>query len=382
MIKSGFKLSLIFFCFLFCFCAPGNNSQETIAPGVEHLHYIDNQQPWSIHILKIDLTEPSVNITTTLAFDRTSGNERLTEQVGRRHRANEQAVAAINADFFGISGVPAGLQIIDGVPVRESTAHSVFALTPANKPIIAKVRNQAQVIFKNGRRLKINGINRIRHANETILYNQYKGANTETNNWGLEIVLYFPEPFAIGRLNRGTIAAFTENQGNHAIPPRNGCVLSTHGEAAKSIAQMIKTGDAVSLDIQFPPIQSPIKTAIGGIPRIIRDGRISVEMREEGIQPQFAETRHPRTAIGFTRDERTLFMLTVDGRQRNHSAGMTLHELAAFMLRLGCYQALNLDGGGSTTMVIHDKIVNRPSDPIGERAIANGLVVLSTASLQ
>ena len=67
--------------------------------------------------------------------------------------------------------------------------------------------------------------------------------------------------------------------------------------------------------------------------------------------------------------------MTVDGRQQS-SIGMSLVEFGDLMIGLGCYQALNLDGGGSTTMVVENKIVNSPSDSTGERPVANALLVV------
>jgi len=88
---------------------------------------------------------------------------------------------------------------------------------------------------------------------------------------------------------------------------------------------------------------------------------------------------HPRTAVGYSRDKRFLVMAVIDGRQPGYSRGVDLYELAAIMLEFGCYEALNLDGGGSSTLVICNKIVNHPSDPTGPRPVANALLVISTA---
>ncbi len=87
--------------------------------------------------------------------------------------------------------------------------------------------------------------------------------------------------------------------------------------------------------------------------------------------------RHPRTAVGFNADE--ILLVTVDGRQKDWSVGMTMVELARLMAELGCTEALNLDGGGSTTAWVDGEVVNRPSDG-GQRRIANALLVISTQS--
>jgi len=118
---------------------------------------------------------------------------------------------------------------------------------------------------------------------------------------------------------------------------------------------------------------------IGGWPRILRDGaNVAADAATvEGTISRNAEVRHPRTSIGFSRDRRTVFLLAVDGRSEK-SVGMTLVELAAFMRSIGAWQAMNFDGGGSTTMVINGAVVNTPSDPTGERDVGNALLVVGT----
>ena len=116
---------------------------------------------------------------------------------------------------------------------------------------------------------------------------------------------------------------------------------------------------------------------VGGWPRILRDGQnVAAESPTvEGTISRNAEMRHPRTAVGFSRDSSMLFLLTVDGRSES-SGGMTLAELAAMMRKLGAWQAMNFDGGGSTTMVVDGQLMNKPSDKEGERAVGNALLVV------
>lgn len=130
-------------------------------------------------------------------------------------------------------------------------------------------------------------------------------------------------------------------------------------------------GDTLIIAFSLSPITTLIHQAVGGIPRIVRDGEVAVEWK----QNSFNLERHPRTTVGYSQDQTKLFIVTVDGRQPGHSDGMRLEELANFMLKVGAYQALNLDGGGSTTMVIFGKVVNRPSDVTGEREVGNALVI-------
>jgi len=122
-----------------------------------------------------------------------------------------------------------------------------------------------------------------------------------------------------------------------------------------------------------------IYNAVSGGPRILRSGKVSVECKKEGQREGFDTEKHPRTAVGYSQDKRFLVMAVIDGRQPGYSRGIDLYELAGLMLEFGCYEALNLDGGGSSTLVICNKIVNHPSDPTGPRPVANALLVISTA---
>lgn len=126
------------------------------------------------------------------------------------------------------------------------------------------------------------------------------------------------------------------------------------------------------------------REAVGGRPVLARDSALSRAVLT-GSTP-FATARHPRTAVGIARGGRRLLLVTVDGRQAGYSAGMSLRELADLMLALGAPDALNLDGGGSTTLVVADsvrgvRIANRPSDEAGERAVGNALAVVRDCSL-
>lgn len=120
--------------------------------------------------------------------------------------------------------------------------------------------------------------------------------------------------------------------------------------------------------------------AVGGFPDLIDAGR---RVGDLGVaaRPAFAAARHPRTAVGWDSGTGTLWLVVVDGRQPPHSAGMTLPELAALFEALGVDEALNLDGGGSTTLVLGGQPVNRPSDASGERAVVNALALVVDPSL-
>jgi len=124
------------------------------------------------------------------------------------------------------------------------------------------------------------------------------------------------------------------------------------------------------------------REAVGGRPILTRDSVILGIVDTEG-QAAFAQTRHPRTALGIADRGRRLLLVVIDGRQKGYSDGMTLRETATLMLALGAPDAINLDGGGSSALVyaVPDsagvmRVANRPSDPTGERAVGNALAVI------
>lgn len=111
-----------------------------------------------------------------------------------------------------------------------------------------------------------------------------------------------------------------------------------------------------------------MRTAVGGGPVLIHDGKVHITNREEQLFPDAPGDYEPRTAMGYTRDGRFI-ILVIQGRTPGKAAGATLQEEARIMLGLGCYEALNLDGGGSTCLLVNGKETVRPSDPEGERPL-------------
>ena len=110
---------------------------------------------------------------------------------------------------------------------------------------------------------------------------------------------------------------------------------------------------------------------VGGFPLLLMDGEVVGDL-EVGERPSFAAARHPRTAVGVDQDSGMLWLVVVDGRSAE-SVGMSLPELTSLFHALGVEDAVNLDGGGSSTMWVRGRVVNQPSDPTGERPVANGL---------
>ena len=250
---------------------------EPIAPGVAYYRFIDEDQPWAVHVLRVDLSRCELGLSVLeapVSSGSRAGRARVTELVGS---AGEGFLAAVNGDFFTPEGRPLGTEVVGG-DVRQIRIRPTLAWSPGRSPWIGVPQVQG---------------------------------------------------------DSGLVVGWT--------------VSSSRGDGETQ--------------------------ALGGCPLLLTGGgRVSdLEVDE---RPSFAAERHPRTAVGFDADGRILWLIVVDGRQPGYSAGMTLPELADLMEALQVEDAVNLDGGGSTVLVVEGSIVSRPSDPEGERPVVNALGVV------
>jgi exopolysaccharide biosynthesis protein len=161
--------------------------------------------------------------------------------------------------------------------------------------------------------------------------------------------------------------------------PRGGAVLVARGSQARAELLALEVGDTLRASVSLLPFRP--WEVVGGRPLLLRDSMIAEV--DTGGGPGFATGRHPRTAVGIARGGRRLLLVVVDGRQKPYSDGMTLRELATLMRALGARDAINLDGGGSATLVYSDpdssgslRIANRPSDAAGERPVGDALAIV------
>lgn len=173
--------------------------------------------------------------------------------------------------------------------------------------------------------------------------------------------------------------------GHVITPPSKNPVFAIDSAGVARIATLTMTGetagkpgDPVAPTASLTPFHP--RDAVSGHPMLVRDSAISPGVDTEG-GASFAPVRHPRTAVGIARNGTRVLLVTVDGRQKPYSDGMNLRELATVMLALGAREALNLDGGGSTTMVSANqaralRIVNVPSDSAGERPVGDALAIV------
>jgi hypothetical protein len=368
-------------------------ASRRLAPGVEYRHFMDKRGPFDVHLVRVNIRRPDIELRALRARGELKGRERPTEMVRRLSSEGSVVLAAVNADFFELkTGENENNQVIGGewwkgVKVTDSpydtydNTHIQFGVDATKKPVMGRFMFDGTAwVHGVATPIITENFNPVGKPEGTALYTARYGDTTphDTTRQTAEAAL-----IAAGRhgdtllyVRRGAVMPTSGNQ-----IPRDGAILAAYGAGAriKEVESMVD-GDTVRVLLTTMPrlpSRRPPALLIGGWPRILQDGRIVAADAPtvEGTISRNAEMRHPRTAIGFSRDSSTLFLLTVDGRSEN-SGGMTLIELATMLRTLGAWQALNFDGGGSTTMVIEGALVNKPSDTTGEREVGNVLAVI------
>jgi exopolysaccharide biosynthesis protein len=327
--------------------------------------------PWLINALRIDLSR--AQIKAVRALDEGVGLETVSSLAARHN-----ATAAVNGGYFRLAGPyrgdSIGIALVDhkliSEPYRE---RAEFALTD--------VRGKTEIAFGHlkfagevaigGARHSVDGVNRPLASDELIVFTPEFHRTTLTNPDGVEIVV---------RQNR--IVNVFDFTGSSRIPI-DGFVVSAVGKSRDWLKSHVRKGARVnfswrleSTTIDEEPDWRVAHTIQGGGPQLIKNGKVAITDKEERMSPTFAAARHPRTAIAKLNSGK-LLLVTIDGRQPGVSTGMTLYMLADLLLELGATAAMNLDGGGSTTMVVQQKIVNKPSDQTGERPVSDAILVFS-----
>lgn len=356
---------------------------EPIAPGVFWQALQRLQPPTWVGVVRIPLPLPdTLALTAALGGGNRLGRQPLSHIAQRVEAQKGYVAAAINADYFSMtatnySGDPLGVHMQDSALVSLPTANrSALVGLRDGRVLITRFQVNALIQFPDGTTAPLNGLNEPPVPNGWTLFTPTFGATTQTPPGTTEVIATADLPLRPNTPLTATVQAVTETGGATILP--NGVTLVVTGDAtakARALAQGAQLQLLVNLtplDASFDPRQ--MVWAVGGGPRLLRDGQIAVEYAQENFNAKFAETKHPRTAVGLKED--ALLWVVVDGRQPGYSEGMSLYELAEFLRNAGCKDGLNLDGGGSSTLLVRGSVVNRPSDG-RERPIVNALLLLN-----
>jgi phosphodiester glycosidase len=347
---------------------------QQLAPGAAYHFVYTKSGPWAIHVLDLDRTScwtPIVVKGTPGAAGRARTSEIL------RKFANEQlsthpVIGGVNGDFFALgTGVPVSAYVGYSRLVAGPADRPVFALDSSRALRIATLRTDGWVTIR-GARYPLESWNRLSPRGLALFDDGY-GVRTDSGSGNIEVRLAGSAPLAVELVDTASSGLSIASQGH---------VLVAGAQAPAPVRQQLLSltrGDTLRVGVTLAPF-FPLE-AVGGYPVIVRDSAETGDLDNAG-QETF-RARNPRSAIGITRNGRRFLLVAVDGRQQPYSDGMTLHELAKLMLDLGATQALNLDGGGSTTLVYSDpdssgrlRIANHPSDRDGERPVGNAIAIM------
>ncbi|MCE5252569.1 phosphodiester glycosidase family protein [bacterium] len=351
-------------------------AQEQIAPGASYYELSRAEGPWAIQVLDMQKGVPTLDLGVELGGEHILEIEPLTRLAGRIISSGHHIVAGINGDFYILQsgpfqGDPVGFCVVNGELVSSPISRSALVILEDGTLSIDRFRLSSRVKRTDGSSFRLSGVNQRCPGNGIVLLTPRFNTSTRPQENAV-VLLAGPLSEPIRPEGTYTVAVLEQHPGDTelAIPPDR-IVLMGRGKGAAFLGS-VTAGDSLVCTIGIEPSAGTIRHAVGGGPRLLRNGEVSIEAETEGISQTFVDTRHPRTAVGFNGDH--IFLVTVDGRQKGYSEGMNLHELASFLKELGATEAINLDGGGSTTMWVDGQVRNRPSDGI-VRSIANALIL-------
>lgn len=348
-----------------------NIKRDTLAPGVEYenIKRFTSAGWWNINLVRVDMTNENNEIKGLISDKGVSHRETVNNLVDQ----NQGVVAGINGDFFEYGPIPhpTGGLIQDGEiitsPVEAAYAWPSFVIDSSNKAetLIMDRTMMAKNLSKN-KETRITMVNKIKTVKSTpnlsAVYTHRWGKTSPGNT----ISKYVKEIV----VDKGVVSEIRDNKGPVSLN-KDRYIIHLRGNY-RSQANHFKVGDKVSLSVDSKPDIENIKFMISGGSQILKNGKpMASHVNIKG--------NHPRTAIGISKDGNELVLATIDGRDSKYK-GVSQEMFGAILKDFGMYNAINLDGGGSTTMAIKkpdDKkaqIVNIPSDKY-PRKVSNGVGV-------
>ena len=345
--------------------------QEHLASGVSHenIRKFTAAGWWNINVIRIDLENEYTELKGLFNKDGIAKRDTVSNMVEKHN-----AVAGINGDYFSYSPLPTALGglISDGEviisPIELAYAKPSFYLTHDNEGGVEYLdRSIAVIDRKNGTRVNINTLNKITPECDTLtLLNNHWGDKSIGNRYHDDLVEVVVDQDVVEDIRIGQEAVDI---------PKDGYVIAGRGPQAE-ILHSLTVGNKVRLDVETSPNVDKIKFAIGGGSIILNNGEISLtDINSKGA--------NPRTGIGTNKNNTEMILVTIDGRDSSFK-GVSQEVFGAIMKELGAYNALNLDGGGSTTMAVKAsgenkaQVVNKPSEGT-QRLVVNGVGVVSDA---
>ena len=325
---------------------------ELAAPGLAKREYVYWNDAGKVSAYFVEADKNIYNVKPALARGRvpglqtTSGISDMTD-----------AVAAVNATYFAGNGDAIGMVKIDG-DMAGTTYYKRTALgiLSNGQPVMGRVSYNGRVTI-GGVSQPVSGVDAERGEDNLTLYNHWYGTRTRTNEFGKEYTVV-----------NGKVTAI--KNGNSVIP-KNGVVVSVHGAAADAFAK-VKVGDKAVISQELGSPWNQAVEIMGAGPRLVENGNVKVTAGWEQFPSDIRYGRAPRSAVAILKNGNYLLGV-VDGRQAD-SVGLTLTEWAELLVKMGAKDAMNLDGGGSSALVVGGEVQNSPSDG-HERSVGSALIL-------
>ncbi len=360
--------------------------KHLVGPGTTFAKYNLPGKPLKVSVLEMDLRNKYVDFETCKGGDKGVSQEQPTSMYSRNDYPGHDMIGATNGDFYFYqnvveNGIPRSGQFKKNECITNPVGRAAFVLTDDRKPYIDRVDFSGTVKFgETTTRLHTVNMQRLEwentEGNQLNLYTNAYGTETEKCTGGMKVIITPAQGEFFWSANKN-IEAVVE-----AIVPGDGVTPIEAGKAvlwgrgtSETFLKTLSVGDKITLNLTTnlrsqPGLLKDFKELMGGSNNIImRNGELV-----DGT-----DDVHPRTCIGFSKDENIVYFVVIDGRQAT-STGVSLTECQGIFLGLGAWHAVNLDGGGSSVMIVNGDVVNTPSDgPV--RAVGNGCLLVSNAPI-
>ena len=346
---------------------PGTTQTSLRATGGSNLN---------IFYTTTDLTNPYVEMRGVMANNKLASVTTVTKMAQASNKEGALYFAGVNADFFGNSA-PIGTTVTDGsVWYASNNGWTHWAIDGNKTPYLGQMAIGGTVTNAAGSAShNITAINAGRGENNLIIYNSNFGATTGTNDYGAEVVITPVDgDFALGKEVKMKVTGTPTTKGSNALSAGS-YILSGHG-TAKNFVTSLTDGEIITVNATLSLNDKSIEArqVLGGQPMILSGG-VTLDTQDA---LDHLVSLNPRTAVGHDATGTKLVMLVVDGRS-NVSAGVVSRVLADIMREVGCSEAMNFDGGGSSALYTDAfGIRNSPSDG-NERSVTNALFAVAVA---
>ncbi len=333
------------------------------APGLVQMRNFGTPRgPVRVFVYEVDPSSERVSVRPALASSTIRHRVSVT-----RMCLNTGAYGGVNGGFFGYRSGPLGMLVIDGEWVKQPWGgRTVLGITRDGRLLMDRLTFDGKVMFTGLGYLPLAALNEGHSKPNTLVMYTRRWSGTVTGAEGRTRLVVDDTGRVIAKQSDGEAASI--------LP--GGLVLSGNGRMARSLDK-VAVGTVVSPELRTKPDWPNLLHAIGGGPRLVKNGHPHITAAPEKFRADVYASTRPRTAVGITEDGR-LLLVTVEGGREGDGGGMSLSELASTMIKLGAYQAMNLDGGGSSTFVAERRLINLPSDGVA-RSVSNALLIFVEA---